>query len=90
VDLSAARRQQVDPAQVNAAAEKTHLLVWRKQYGVFSRPLDEMEAALLTPLFDGSSFQTLCAVAERSGLEPQRLVETMARWAGDELIELRG
>ena len=69
------------------------LLVWRRGFLVYERPLDAREAQLLPVLAQGRTFEALCqALHEQSGAAEieavQHIAQLVARWTGEQLLRV--
>jgi hypothetical protein len=65
---------------------ETHLLVWRKQFQVFTRNLHTSEAVFLSSLLRGESFGAASQKLEQLGADAVQVVEYLDRWLRDELV----
>ncbi len=87
VDLS--RDKLLKNKETKIKKESILLLVWRKGFKVFYRPIGNLESKLLKKLVQGTTLETLGEIAARYSGQEQGSIELAGlfnRWMGDALI----
>lgn len=65
---------------------ETTLLVWRKGFSVFTRRLDENEAALLRSLTPGATFEAICSSAQSRAVSEAQVAAYLLHWCQEGLL----
>lgn len=86
-DFREAQQQNRSVPQVERRTPPVTILVWRKEFTVFTRTLEPAEAELLAAVRNQSTFGEASAHAAKLGADAGQLVRYLTRWLSEQLLQ---